>query len=68
MTDRTGRILLVVGAATIRMALIATVLACIAGARVVHAQATPPPSWGDVGVSWSPVVRLEYLAPSSGTS
>ena len=61
MTDRTGRILLVVGAATIRMALIATVLACIAGARVVHAQAAPPPSWGDVGVSWSPVVRLEYL-------
>ena len=59
MTNHPGRILLVVGAATIRMALIATVLACIAGARAVHAQAAPPPSWGDVGVHWSPVFWLE---------
>ena len=50
---------MLVGSTTIRLVLIATVLACIAGARAVHAQAAPPPSWGDVGVHWSPVFWLE---------
>ncbi len=44
MTDRTERILIHVGVATLRLTLIATALAGIAGARAVHAQETAPSS------------------------
>ena len=65
MTDRTGRILILVVSATIRFTLIATALACIADGRVVHAQETAPtPSWGEVGVSVSPLFKA-YLDEES---
>ena len=44
----TGRILILIVTATIRLVVIATTLAGIAGARAVHAQGTTTPSWGDV--------------------
>ena len=58
---------MLVGSTTIRFALIVTVLACIADVRAVHAQAAPPPSWGDVGVHWSPLFWLENLDVDYGT-
>ena len=62
MPYATGRILILIVTATIRLVVIATTLAGIAGARAVHAQETAPtPSWGDVGVNWSPVFWLEDL-------
>ena len=54
--------------ATIRLALIATALAGIAGARAVHAQETAPrPSWGDVGVGVSPLFRVSRYVESCCT-
>ena len=68
MLDLIGRILIIVGSAMIRRVLIATALAGIAGAHAVHAQETAPtPSWGDVGVNWSPVFWLEDLDVDYGT-
>ena len=54
----TGRILILIVTATIRLVLIATVLAGSAGARAVHAQGTTTPSWGDVGISVSPLFTV----------
>ena len=54
----TGRILILIVTATIRLALIATALAGSAGARAVHAQGTTTPSWGDVGISVSPLFTV----------
>ena len=60
--------MIVIGAATIRMVLIATALAITGGARpVLHAQETAAPSWGDVGVHWSPLFWLENLDLDYGT-
>ena len=75
MPPRGGPALILVGSAVtspaanaaIRLMLIATALACIGGARAVHAQAAPAPSWGDVGVNWSPVFWLEDLDVDDGT-
>ena len=49
---------MLVGSTTIRLVLIATVLAGSAGARAVHAQGTTTPSWGDVGISVSPLFTV----------
>ena len=61
MTDLTGRILILVGSATLRLALIATALVLVGGSRAVQAQeSTPTASWGDVGVSVLPFFKA-YL-------
>ncbi len=53
-----GRSLRRGGALTIRLVLIATARAGSAAARAVHAQGTTTPSWGDVGISVSPLFTV----------
>ena len=68
MTDRTERILIHVGVATLRLTLIATALAGIGGAQAVHAQEEPGSlSWGDVGISVSPLFRAHVDVESCCT-
>ena len=67
MTDLAARVRLPAGPssvasplakATFRLVLIATALACMGGPQVVYAQQeSGSPSWGDVGVSVSPLFK-----------